>query len=181
MIEVFEKLDLSILLWVQDNFRTEFLTLLMRHITSIGSIMLAILAGWFIVKGSSKERFVGITAFVSVVVEVVIVNGVLKKLLARPRPFVVTDEIVPLVNILSEFSFPSGHTALSFAMAFVFYWFLPQKYGIPAIVIATLVGVSRIYLGVHYSSDVVGGVMVAYAASQIAGFIVPKFYEGCQK
>ena len=148
------------------------LLFLMQRITSLGSVFLALIVFWLIVKGSCKERVVGITAVISVVIEVVLVNGVLKHIIARPRPYVFSNDIIPTIDILSEYSFPSGHTALAFAMAFVLYRFLPKKYGVMAIGIASLVGVSRVYLGVHYLSDVIGGIVVAYVAAKFAERIV---------
>jgi undecaprenyl-diphosphatase len=177
MWDSFTKFDLNILLYVQEHFRTETLTFLMQQITSLGSIFLALVALWLILKGSNKERLFGIIMVVSVLIEVAIVNGFLKNFIARPRPFNVSDEILPAVDILSDYSFPSGHTALAFAMAFVFYRYLPKKYGIPAIIIASFVGLSRVQLGVHYLSDVIGGIIFAYISTRIAEYLVYKYHS----
>ena len=176
MWDSFAKFDLNILLYVQEHFRTETLTFWMQQITSLGSIFLAVIALWLILKGSHKERLFGIIMVVSVLVEVAIVNGFLKNFIARPRPFNVSDEILPAIDILSDYSFPSGHTALAFAMAFVFYKYLPKKYGIPAIIIASFVGLSRVHLGVHYLSDVIGGIIFAYVSTRIAEYLVSKYH-----
>ena len=175
MIEIFTKVDLSILLWIQDNLRSEYVTTFMYHITSMGSILLTLMALYFIIKGSRSEKVAGVAVLASSVLEIIIVNGVLKYLIARPRPFVTYDEVVPLANILSEHSFPSGHTALVFSMAFVIYKLFPEIYGKVAIVIACLVGLSRVYLGVHYPSDVVAGVIVGYVVAEIVEMITRKF------
>ena len=171
MIEIFTKVDLSILLWIQDNLRSEYLTTFMYHITSIGSVILAMIALYFIIKGSRSEKVAGIAVWASCVLEVLVVNGILKNLIARPRPFVTYDEVVPLANILSEHSFPSGHTALVFSMAFVIYKLFPAIYGKTAIVIACLVGFSRVYLGVHYPSDVIAGIIVGWFVSLVTVYV----------
>ena len=171
MIEFFTKVDLSILLWIQENLRSEYITTFMYHTTSIGSILLALIALCFIIKGSRSEKIAGVAVLASCFLEVFIVNGVLKNLIARPRPFVTYDEVVPLVNILSEHSFPSGHTALVFSMAFVIYKLLPAIYGKVAIVIACLVGFSRVYLGVHYPSDVIAGIIVGWFVSLVTVYV----------
>ncbi|MEQ8196949.1 MAG: phosphatase PAP2 family protein, partial [Clostridiaceae bacterium] len=59
-----------------------------------------------------------------------------------------------------DYSFPSGHTGSSFAAAVIFFLTLPKKYGIPAMVLAFLIGLSRLYLGVHYPSDVISGAII---------------------
>ena len=174
MFEFIATIDLNILLWVQENLRFDLVTALLEPATEVGSIVLALMAVYLMIKGQQCEKIIGITAFVSAGVEVVMVNGFLKNIIARQRPFVVSDEVMPLVNILSEFSFPSGHTALAFAMAFVLYRFLPKKYGVVAILIAMMVGFSRVYLGVHYPSDVFGGIVIAYAASKMAKVVVQR-------
>ena len=181
MIEIFTNIDLSILLWVQDNLSSEYLTTFMYHITSIGSVILALIALYFIIKGSRSEKIAGVAVLASCVLEIVIVNGVLKNLIARPRPFVTYEEVVPLANILSEHSFPSGHTALVFSMAFVIYKLFPSVYGKVAITIACLVGFSRVYLGVHYPSDVLAGIIVGYVVSYIIELIARKFYENVEE
>lgn len=165
MIEFFTNLDLGIILWIQDNLRSEYVTTFMYHVTSMGSILLTLMALYFIIKGSRSEKIAGIAVLVSSVLEIIVVNGVIKKLIARPRPFVTFDEVVPLANILSEHSFPSGHTALVFSMAFVIYKLFPAIYGKVAMVIACLVGFSRVYLGVHYPSDVLAGMVVGWFVS----------------
>ena len=177
MIEFFTRVDLSILLWVQDNLRSEYTTTFMYHITSIGSVILALIALYFIIKGSRSGKIAGVAVLASCVLEVIVVNGILKNLIARPRPFVTYDEVIPLANILSEHSFPSGHTALVFSMAFVIYKLFPKIFGNVAIVIACLVGFSRVYLGVHYPSDVLAGIVVGYVVSEIIELISRKFYE----
>jgi undecaprenyl-diphosphatase len=53
---------------------------------------------------------------------------------------------------------------------------LPKKYGVPAIVIASLVGLSRVHLGVHYLSDVIGGIIFAYISVRIAEYLIQKYY-----
>ena len=171
MIEIFTKVDLSILLWIQDNLRSEYVTTFMYHITSMGSILLTLMALYFIIKGSRSEKVAGVAVLASSVLEIIIVNGVLKHLIARPRPFVTYDEVVPLANILSEHSFPSGHTALVFSMAFVIYKLFPEIYGKVALVIACLVGFSRVYLGVHYPSDVLAGIIVGWFVSLVTVYV----------
>lgn len=177
MISVFEQLDLDILLYIQNCWRSDSLTEFFKFVTSGGSILLAVVAVWFILFGNKERRLLGFTAAISVAVDIALVNGFLKNVFERERPYVTYDEIIPLMGVLSDFSFPSGHTALSFALAFVFYRGLPKAYGIGAMMVAALVGFSRVYLGVHYFSDVLVGALVGCLAAYIAEKIIKRFYN----
>lgn len=112
-------------------------------------------------------RPVGVTALISLVVCFVATNLVLKNVIARPRPFDEISAVIPLIIKPEDYSFPSGHTCASFASAFVYYRMLPRKYGAAAVFLAALIGFSRIYLGVHYPTDILGGILVAYVGSSI--------------
>ena len=84
-----------------------------------------------------------------------ITNVCLKNLVARPRPMSV-EGLVPLIGKPTDYSFPSGHTCASFACALVLYRILPKKYGVPAVILASLIAFSRLYVGVHYPTDGAG-------------------------
>ncbi|MBI5071625.1 phosphatase PAP2 family protein [Candidatus Falkowbacteria bacterium] len=78
----------------------------------------------------------------------------------RLRPFVAHD-VNLLIGKISDGSFPSAHTFLSFVMAFGIYYY-NKKLGIVLLILAAFVGISRIYVGVHYPSDVLGGIILAW-------------------
>ena len=164
-------IELSILLWIQENMRG-FMDGFWIFITSLADkgwfwILLAVVLLFF-----RKTRVAGVTVLVALIFNHVMINILLKDLVARPRPYVASDEIVTLIKQLSSFSFPSGHTGTSFAAAFVLYHMLPKKAGIPALVLAALIGFSRMYVGVHYPTDVLGGIVVAFMCSVWAHYLV---------
>ena len=99
---------------------------------------------------------------------VIVTNLLLKNIVARPRPFAEIEALIPLIAKPTDFSFPSGHTTASFAVALVMLRMLPKKIGIPAVVLAALVAFSRLYLGVHYPTDVLAGFVVALVGSSLA-------------
>ena len=78
----------------------------------------------------------------------------------------------PYDHQTKDFSFPSGHTTASFAVALVMLRMLPKKFGIPAVVLAALVAFSRLYLGVHYPTDVLTGFVIALVGSTLSVWIV---------
>lgn len=85
-----------------------------------------------------------------------VIYRVIKKWIKRIRPFMVVPEINNLMKIPDEFSFPSGHAAGAFLMATVFRHFYPA-FTIPLYLIASIIGLSRVYNGMHYPSDVMAG------------------------
>lgn len=174
MLDLWSTWESAALLWIQMHLRSEGATAFWESMTDLGNsgfLWIAIVMALLVWK---KTRQVGTTAFLSLVINVAVTNGLLKLWVARPRPFTTYEEIIPLIAPPLDFSFPSGHSAASFAVAFVLYQKLPRKYGIPALAVAVLIAFSRLYLGVHYPSDVLAGVMVGFLASQAALYLMKK-------
>lgn len=175
-MEIIQQLDVSILLWIQERLRNEFMTGFWIVITSLGD------GGFWTISGIlllcfKKTRRVGITALISLVICSLMTNQILKNIFARPRPFQEITTIIPLIKKPMGYSFPSGHTSSSFAAAFIYYRMLPKKYGISALILAGMIGFSRIYLGVHYPSDILGGIFVALIGSMTAYYVVQSDLE----
>lgn len=167
-----QNLDGEILLQIQQHLRTDMLTPLMKFVTFLGN------GGWFwilcavVLLAIPKTRKTGYAAVLSLIFGVIVTNLLLKNIVARPRPFAEIEALIPLIAKPTDFSFPSGHTTASFAVALVMLRMLPKKIGIPAVVLAALVAFSRLYLGVHYPTDVLAGFVVALVGSLLAVWIV---------
>lgn len=163
-----QNLDGEILLQIQQHLRTDMLTPLMKFVTFLGN------GGWFwilcavVLLAIPKTRKTGYAAVLSLIFGVIVTNLLLKNIVARPRPFAEIEALIPLIAKPTDFSFPSGHTTASFAVALVMLRVLPKKIGIPAVVLAALVAFSRLYLGVHYPTDVLAGFVVALVGSSLA-------------
>lgn len=172
ILQSIQNLDGEILLQIQQHLRSDLLTPFMKVITFLGN------GGWFWVLCAvvllvfSRTRKTGYAAVLSLIFGVIVTNLFLKNIVARPRPFTEIEGLIPLIKKPTDFSFPSGHTTASFAVALVMLRMLPKKYGIPAVVLAALVAFSRLYLGVHYPTDVLAGFLVALAGSTLAVWIV---------
>lgn len=153
-------MEADILLWIQNNIRNDVLTPIFKFITTLGNagvIWIVLSVGLLIPK---KIRRVGVLTLVSLLFSALIDNVILKNVVARTRPYDLIEGLTSLVGAQKDYSFPSGHTGSAFAAAVVMFLGLPKKYGIPILVFACLMGLSRLYVGVHYPSDVLGGVLI---------------------
>lgn len=153
-------MESDILLWIQNNIRNDVLTPIFKFITTLGNagvIWIVVSVGLLIPK---KTRSVGVLALISLAFSALIDNVILKNVVARTRPYEVIEGLTSLVGVQKDYSFPSGHTGSAFAAAVVMFLGLPKKYGIPILVFACLMGLSRLYVGVHYPSDVLGGALI---------------------
>lgn len=153
-------MEADILLWIQNNIRNDVLTPIFKFITTLGNagvIWIVLSVGLLIPK---KTRRVGALALVSLLFSALIDNVILKNVVARTRPYEVIEGLTSLVGVQKDYSFPSGHTGSAFAAAVVMFLGLPKKSGIPILVFACLMGLSRLYVGVHYPSDVLGGALI---------------------
>ena len=162
-----QQIDLSILLFIQEHLRVTWMNGFWEFITSFGDggIFWIILSLALMIP--KKTRKAGIVAGCSLLLGFLITNVTLKPLVDRVRPYNYSDAIIPLGRIPKESSFPSGHTCASFACALIYVHMLPKKYGIPLVVLAPLIALSRLYLGVHFPTEVIGGFLVALFSSTL--------------
>lgn len=172
------QIDLQILDFLQ-TIRTGFLDSIFVFITRLGDegiIWILLTLGLLCFK---KTRGYGIAMAIALISGTIIGNICLKNIIARPRPFVINPEMLPnlIINPPSSFSFPSGHTLSSFESA-VALFMCNKKAGIPAIILATLIGFSRNYLYVHYPTDVIAGAILGIAIGIGAYFIYKKYIKG---
>ncbi len=160
MLETLLTAEENFLLWIQDSVRNDALTPVFVFITTLGNggiIWILISVAMLFYK---KTRKVGIAVLIALAASLLIDNILLKNIVARTRPYDVISGLTSLVGTQKDYSFPSGHTGSSFAAAVVMFIMLPKRYGVPAVVLAALIGFSRLYVGVHYPTDVLAGMML---------------------
>ncbi len=165
--------EIGILDFIRETFSTRFLDVFFSTITrfadhGIGWIVLSVLLIAF-----KKTRKMGISMGLALIIGYITGNMFLKNVIGRVRPYDFAGNIDLLVDRLSDFSFPSGHTLCSFEGAFAVF-IRNKKWGIAAIVFAILIALSRLYLYVHYPSDVLVGALMGIAIAYLASFIVDK-------
>lgn len=161
-------IDAGILLFIQEYIRHDWMDGFWKFITMLGN------GGWFWITVSvillipKKTRWIGVTALIALAVGALITNVVLKNMVARTRPYEVIDGLVLMIEKQKDYSFPSGHTCASFAAACVYLKMMPKKYGIPFLILAALIAFSRLYVGVHFPTDVIGGLLIGMFAAWAA-------------
>ena len=151
-------IELSILDWIQ-TLHTPFLDNIMVFITRLGDAGIIWIVLSIVLLLIPKTRKSGAVMVVALVVDVLLCNIVLKNLVARTRPYDVNTGVHLLVAKLHDYSFPSGHTAASFASVTALYLAGEKKLWKFALVLACLIAISRLYLYVHYPTDVLGGIL----------------------
>lgn len=154
--------------------RTEWLDNLMLWITHMGDWGLLFLALGGILISDKKTRRMGVSILFSLLFMQILGNGILKPLIARQRPCWIDSSVPLLVRVPKDYSFPSGHTFASFATAFAI-WFRSRTAGVFALMFAGLMGFSRLYLYVHFPTDVFMGMLLggltAWGATNVVDYL----------
>ena len=163
--------ELGILNWIQANCRTEFLDGLMPVVGALcdhGEIWIALAA---ILLFTRRFRRTGAVLALALLLDALCCNAVLKPLIARARPCDVNTAVELLIARPADWSFPSGHTAVSFAAVGALLAQRSKLWG-PAFALAVLIAFSRLYLYIHWPSDVLAGAALGgalgFAAARLA-------------
>ncbi len=181
MLDAIYSLDYAVLDFIQNVFSCDFADFFMRIITHLGDGGLFWIAIAAVCLINKKTRKTGVVMGLALVIGVLVCNVTLKPLIARVRPYAnenyahllgVTDL---LIKAPSDYSFPSGHTLASFEGAVAILLCTDKKhraFGIGALVIAFAVAFSRLYLYVHYFTDVAIGALLGTGFAFAAYFAV---------
>lgn len=175
-----EHFDLPILEWIADNLHSAFGDRLMPLITVLGDAGIFWIAVAVVLLFFPKYRKTGLGMGAALVLGLLVCNVSLKPLVARPRPYDYQLEhfgktVALLIAAPHDFSFPSGHTLASFEAATVLL-IHNRKMGIPAVILACLIAFSRLYLYVHYPTDVLTSVLLGICFAFLGNWLAQK---GC--
>lgn len=169
-------IEIQILDWIQ-GMRTPAGDVIMPLITRLGDagmIWILLTVVLLLVPGTRRS---GAMLMAALIVDVILCNGILKNLFGRMRPFDANPGVQLLIPRPADFSFPSGHTAASFAAVTALYLSGAKRLWKLALLLAVLIAFSRLYLYVHYPTDVLGGAVVGVGAG-CAALMVKRFHNG---
>ena len=165
--------DAGFLLYIQEYIRSDFLNPIMKVLTHSGDkgilLIVLILALLFI----PRTRAIGIMSTISIAIEALLNNVLLKNLIARTRPY---DEIEGLVNLVgkqSDYSFPSGHTATAFMGAELVRLEYGIWWGLAAYSVAGATAFLRVWNNWHWTSDVIAGAGIGILSANAAYWLLP--------
>ncbi len=167
-------IEFKILDWIQ-GIRTPVGDVVMPFISKFGNAGMIWILLAVILLLVPKTRKSGMILVVALGVDVILCNGILKHAFGRIRPCDVNTAIQLLVARPDDFSFPSGHTAASFAAVSALYFAGEKRLWKLALVLAVLIAFSRLYLYVHYPTDILGGILVGAVAGYIGYWSVTRF------
>ena len=164
----------SILLWIQNNLRSGFLDPIMKAITMLGDKGLIWILITLALLIARRTRKLGVMCAASMVFGLIVTNLIIKNWAARIRPYEMVQGLNCIVPLAKDWSFPSGHTTNSLACAWVLFRKAPKKFGVPALILAILIAFSRLYVGIHYPTDVLGGTLIGLGSACLAMLLVPR-------
>jgi putative undecaprenyl-diphosphatase len=163
-------IEIQILDWMQ-NIRTPFGDIIVPLISGLGNAGIIWIALTLVLLIIPKTRRSGLIMALALIADLILCNGILKNLVARTRPYDVNTVVNLLIEKPVDYSFPSGHTAASFAAVTALYLAGEKKLWKPALVLSILIAFTRMYLYVHYPTDILGGIAVGIISGYIGFFI----------
>ena len=169
--------EADFLLFLQNHVRNDFLDVIMNGLSTMmnGGVFAIILIVLLLLY--KKTRRIGIVALIALLTCFVINNLILKNAIARTRPYDAIDGLILITKKPNDYSFPSGHSAISFVVAGAITWCLPRNkkwIGVLLLVLSGFIAFSRLYVGAHYPTDVIFGTLSGIIISIVVYFIVWK-------
>jgi len=162
-------IELAVLDAIQ-SIRFPALDFVMKYVTHLGDAGFLFVILTALLLSFKKTRLCGAVCATALIFDFLAVNVVLKPLVARARPFTLRTDILLLIARPMDYSFPSGHTAAAFAFASGIGAY-SRKYQLWAYVIAAVIAFSRLYLYVHFLSDILAGMAIGLLCGYLARLV----------
>lgn len=164
MLDFLNSIDIVLFRFLNGSLSNSILDFLMPFITDLNKqlivlVLVLVIIFWMLIRGSHQVRIAAILLIITIVISDQLSSSVIKYWFERPRPCQILHKVHLLVSCGSGFSFPSSHAVNNFAGALILAFFFPRgKWWF--FVFATIVAFSRVYVGAHYPSDVIGGAVI---------------------
>jgi len=164
MAEFLYSIDVTIFYFFNHTLSVGFLDKFFSIITNVNNWYIAyiILLGILLTKGGRQGRIAAAAVVLMIVVTDQLQHKVIKEIFERIRPCNALAEVLTPLGCNGTFSFPSNHATNNFAVAVLFYRIYPNL-KLPLFITASLIAISRVYLGLHYPSDILGGAVIGSA------------------
>ncbi len=173
MPDFIQAFDFSILDFMQQNMRNDVLDMIFTVITHLGTGGILWITAAVCMLFTKKYRRCGIAVLVCLLLGLLFGNLILKNIVARGRPCWIKPIADMLVSVPKDFSFPSGHTLSSFIAAIVIFRH-SRPLGIPALAVAVLIALSRLYVYVHFPTDLLGAIILAIPVAILGDILTQK-------
>lgn len=166
------------LLYSLQSLHNPVLDKVMLFITTLGNAGMIWIAITILMFIFCKDKRCAWTSTGALLLSVLMINLILKNLVARARPCWIDPEVTLLLKSPKDYSFPSGHASASFATAVSIVQYAKyRKQGIAAITLATLIAFSRMYFFVHFPTDIMVGIALGILEALLAAFLVKKLQK----
>ena len=172
--------EADFLLFLQNYVRNDYLNIIMNALSSMMNYGIMVIALIIFLLVYKKTRSIGVVALIALLVSVIINNLILKNMVARVRPYDAIEGLMLIARKPNDYSFPSGHSANVFVVTGVITWCAKRDkkwIGILLLVLSGFIAFSRMYLGAHYPTDVIFGVMSGLIISIVIYFLIWKRIE----
>lgn len=165
------RFDKMILEFIRNNLSCNINDKIFSRITVLGNagVFWILLSAVLIINPNTKK--VGCVALLAIILGFILGNLIIKTSVERLRPYQLDETVSLIIKAPREYSFPSGHTLCSFGCATAVF-INRKRTGICLLVLASLIAFSRLYLYVHYPTDIVGGILLGILVANLANFIV---------
>ncbi|MBD3948252.1 phosphatase PAP2 family protein [Tuanshanicoccus lijuaniae] len=175
------KYELFLMDWIQQQMQFPLLKSVLLFFTKIGDYGIVWIALAVFLVLFKRTRKLGITVSITLLLMLIVNNGILKNVIERVRPCQIHAQINQIIECPTSFSFPSGHSSSSFAVlgVFLFTQSVKAHWKWLVFVVAFLIAFSRVYLYVHFPSDIVAGASVGIVLAWVAVYWIAPRVKVC--
>ena len=161
-----QEFELEVLDFIRNNVRNGFFDTVMPMVTACGNLGIFWVAVALVISAKAKYRKCSITMLIGLIAGVLIGNLIIKNAVQRDRPCWIVEVQDMLIANPQDFTFPSGHTLSSFCAASILFHY-DKRLGIPSFGVAIMIAFSRLYLYVHFPTDIIGGAILGMIVASL--------------